>query len=120
MRRIIVLLTVAAAMGAMAVLTASGAVAQEGPPPLEAFCAAHGGQINPPGTGTPTCTYTERTEVPAEHGFTLVTSQVFTITIMDVGSGIGTPVGEPIVSCENPGGKDVPLSNPNPNCTAAA
>jgi hypothetical protein len=116
MRRIIVLLTVAAAMAAMVVLTASGAVAQ--PQPLVTFCNAHQGTIT---FGPPTCTYTETAEVPAQHGFTLTTSQVFTLTIMQVNvedplSSVGTPVGEPtIVSCQNPGGKDVPVGNPN--CT---
>ena len=113
MRRIIVLLTVAAAMGAMVVLTASGAVAQ--PQPLQEFCDAHNGTIS---FGPPTCTFTETNVVPAQHGFTRSTSQVFTLTIMQLTSGEDpTPVGQPIVSCQNPQGKDVPVNNPN--CTPA-
>ncbi len=58
----------------------------------------------------------------AQHGFTRSTSQEFTLTISqlnvdDPTSSVGTPVGEPIVSCQNPQGKDVSLRNPN--CTPA-
>src|SRR5919107_6128898 len=99
MRRIIVLLWVAAAMGAMVVLTASGAVAQDGgggPPSLEAYCydVVHGSYS----TGPPTCTYTGTIAgVPAQHGFTRTMSQVYTLTIMQWPDGIpGDPVGGPI------------------------
>ena len=119
MRRILLLLWVAAAMSAMVALTVSGAVAQDGggPPALEAYCndVVHGSYT----TGPPTCTYTETTGVPAQHGFTRTTSQEYTLTIMQWPGGIpGDPVGQPIVSCQNPGGKDVPLDNPN--CTPAS
>ena len=118
MKRIMLLLTVAATMSAMVVLTASGAVAQDGgggPPSLEAYCndVVHGSYS----TGPPTCTYTGTIAgVPAQHGFTRTTSQVYTLTIMQWPGGIpGSPVGMPIESCQNPAGRDVPLDNPN--CT---
>jgi hypothetical protein len=107
---------VAAAMGAMVVLTASGAVAQE-PTPLETFCSDHNGGISI-SDGPPTCTYTENTVVPAQNGFTQTTSQVFTLTIDQLLANENpTPVGEPTVSCQNPHGKDVSLDNPD--CTPA-
>ena len=110
MRRILLVLTVAATMGAMVALTASGAVAQ--PQPLEEFCETVGGTIT---FGPPTCTWTETTDpVPAQHGFTRTTSQVYQITIMQLGQP-PTAVGDPIPSCQNPAGRDVPLDNPN--CT---
>jgi hypothetical protein len=125
MRRMIVLLTMAATMGAMVLLTASVAFANHegggGGVGLEAFCEA---QV-PKGTmsiesGGPTCTYTVTAEAPAQHGFTLTTSQVFRINVGEFNAHAApTPVGEPIpVSCQNPGGIDVPVDNPN--CTAAS
>ncbi len=114
MRRIIVLLTVAAAMGAMVVLTASGAVAQ--PQPLEEFCDSVEGDISFGEGDIPNCTYTKSTSVDAQHGFTRTTSQVYNIRISQYPEGLpGETVGNPIVSCQNPQGKDVPVDNPN--CT---
>src|SRR5215211_3713496 len=119
MRRIIVLLTVAAAMVATVVLTASGAVAQ-GPHPLEDFCESVGGEVSVGEEGEiPNCTYTVTTTVPAQHGFTRTTSQVYNIDVVEViGGHPARTVGEPIVSCQSPGGRDVPLDNPN--CTTAS
>jgi hypothetical protein len=115
-RRIMRVVAVAAAMGAMVVLTASGAVAQE-PVPLETFCSDHNGSISI-SEGPPTCTYTENTVVPAQDGFTQTTSQVFTLTIDQLLANENpTPVGEPTISCQNPHGKDVSLDNPS--CTPA-
>jgi len=120
MRRIIVLLTVAAAMVATVVLTASGAVAQ-GPHPLEDFCESVDGDLSVGEGEIPNCTYTATIAVvEAQHGFTRTTSQVYNITITQLLSEgpPGTPGGEPIVSCQSPGGRDVPLDNPN--CTPAS
>ena len=121
MRRLIVLLTMAATMGAMVLLTASVAFADHdgGGVGLQAFCDAHGGNMSVE-PGGPACTYTETAEAPAQHGFTLTTSQVFRINVAEFNAHAApTPVGEPIpVSCQNPGGIDVPVDNPN--CTAAS
>src|SRR5215208_2647001 len=121
MRRIIVLLTVAAAMGAMVVLTASSAVAQTPPPPLEDFCESVGGEVSVGEEGEiPNCTYTVTTTVPDQHGFTRTTSQVYNIDVVEViGGHPARTVGEPIISCQNPGGQDVPNPEINPNCTPA-
>jgi hypothetical protein len=101
-------------------MTASAAVADHtgGGVGLEAFCDAHGGTMSVE-PGGPACTYTETTEAPAQHGFTLTTSQVFRINVAEFNAHEApTPVGEPIVSCQNPGGIDV--SKDNPNCTPAS
>ncbi len=123
MRRIIVLLTVAATMGAMVLLTASVAVADHvgGYDGLEAFCEAHDGTMSLGNgePGGPACTYTETAEAPAQHGFTLTTSQAFRINVAEFNAHEApTPVGEPIVCCQNPGGIDVRMDNPN--CTPAS
>ena len=118
MRRIL-LLVASAAMVVM--MTASVAVADHdgGGVGLTAFCDAHGGTMSVE-SGGPTCTYTETAEAPAQHGFTLTTSQVFRINVAEFNAHAApTPVREPIpVSCQNPGGIDVPVDNPN--CTAAS
>jgi hypothetical protein len=114
MRRIMLLVTVAATVAAMVVLTAAVAFAQGGQA-FEEFCAAHNGEIT---VGPPTCTFTQLTPgIPAQHGFTLTEGQVVQVTIMGFNNGTNPQVeevGQPtIVSCQNPHGKDVPLSNPN-------
>jgi hypothetical protein len=118
MRRIMMLVAVAATVATMVVLTAAVAFAQGGQA-FEDFCAAHNGEIT---VGPPTCTFTQLTPgIPAQHGFTLTEGQVVQVTIMGFGDGTNPQVeevGEPtIVSCQNPQGRDVPLSNPN--CTRA-
>ena len=115
MRRIL-LLVASAAMVVM--MTASVAVADHdgGGVGLEAFCDAHGGNMSVE-PGGPACTYTEATDVaPAQHGFTLTTSQVFRINVAEFNAHAApTPVGEPIVSCQDPQGTDVRMDDPN--CT---
>ena len=120
MRRTIGLLTVAATMGAMVLLTASVVVADHaGYNDLVPFCEHHDGEMSlGDGHGGPTCTYTETTAAvaPAQHGFTLTKSQVFRINVAEFHAHEGpTPVGEPIVSCQDPQGTDVRMDDPN--CT---
>ena len=120
MRPIIGLLTVAATVGAMVLLTASVVVADHvGYNDLVPFCEHHDGEISlGDGPGGPTCTYTETTAAvaPAQHGFTLTKSQVVRIDVAEFHAHEApTPVGEPIVSCQDPGGTDV--SKDNPKCT---
>src|SRR5215212_311167 len=111
MKRIIVLLTVATTMGAMVVLTASGAVAQGGPGPLRDFCDTVDGTIT---FSPPTCTWTVTTDpVEAQHDFTRATSQVYSINIMHLGQD--PTLVDTFESCLSPGGREVPLDNPN--CT---
>ena len=123
MRRIIGLLTVAATMGAMVLLTASVVVADHaGYNDLVPFCEHHDGEISfGDGHGGPTCTYTEATAAvaPAQHGFTLTKSQVFGMNVAEFHAHEApTPVGEPIVSCQDPQGTDVRMDDPN--CTPAS
>ena len=121
MRRTIGLLTVAATVGAMVLLTASVVVADHAGynDDLVAFCEHHDGEISfGDGPGGPTCTYTETTAAvaPAQHGFTLTKSQVFGINVAEFRAHEGpTPVGEPIVSCQDPQGTDVRMDDPD--CT---
>ena len=115
MRRIL-LLVASAAMVVM--MTASVAVADHvgGYDGLVAFCEAHEGNMSlgDGEPGGPACTYTETAEAPAKHGFTLTTSQVFRINVAAFNAHESpTPVGEAIVSCQNPGGIDVSMDNPN-------
>ena len=118
MKRMMMVVAMAAAAAAMVLLTAPAVVAQ---PAFDEYCTGLGGQVTT-GSGAPTCTYTQTTPgVPAQHGFTLTTEQQFSFTLTDFtkpGGPTPTPTGSPtIVSCQNPRGKDVSLSNPN--CTQA-
>jgi hypothetical protein len=124
MRRIMMLAAVATTMVTMVVLTAPVALAQSEHEFATEYCPAHGGTISGPEPGEgPICTFTETTSgIPAEHGFTLTKSQEYRVSFTDYrnsgGNPTPTPVGNPTtVSCQNPGGKDVPLDNPN--CTQA-
>jgi hypothetical protein len=127
MKRMMMVVAMAAAAAAMVLLTAPAVVAQG--VTFDDYCAEQGSQVTI-GSGPPTCTFTQKTPraVSAQHGFTLTTEQLVSITLPEyagetANGGNPTPTPVPgssptIVSCQNPGGKDVPLSNPN--CTPAA
>jgi hypothetical protein len=122
LRRMILLLAVMAVM--VALMVAPAFARSGGLGALTDFCAAHNGDMSIMEGDIPTCTYTEITEeVPAQHGFTLTTSQLVTLNLPQwVGDAAPTPVEgvDPVVvSCQNPGGIDVSKDD-NPNCTPAS